>query len=104
MNEQEAIYLAEAEGSTDVGTVKALTEMYKDISEYTQEDFLDSELPYEHVYLYRRDKFRQSKVLTKMAKHAKSVGVTNFQTLYRDYARNQRPSQRYTRNPHSVPT
>lgn len=89
MNEQEAIYLAVAEGSTEAGTVKALTEMYKDISEYTQEDFLDSELPYEHVYLYRRDKFRQSKVLTKMAKHAKSVGVTNFQTLYRDYARNQ---------------
>ena len=89
MNEQEAVALAMSGGSDDSGTVKELMKMFKDISEYTQDDFLDSEKPYRYVYMYRNDKFQQSKILTKMAKHAKSVGVTNFQTLYRDFAKAQ---------------
>ncbi len=85
MKIEEASALCEVRGSDDA-TAEALTTLFpKEISEYTKEDFLDGDEPYEYIYLYRHDKYKQSKLLKKMSDHAKSVKVSNFTALYKAF-------------------
>lgn len=85
MNNTEAEYLLR-EGSEEL-TAEVLNEVFpKSIEEYTREDFLDTEKPYEYIYLHRHNKYTQKKLITKMAAQAKMVGVSNFPTLYKLYA------------------
>lgn len=75
---------------SDPDIVAAFEELFpKNIEEYTKEDFLDSDKPFEYIYLHRHNKYIQDKLISKMAAQAKRVGVSNFQTLYRSYARMQ---------------
>lgn len=87
MNENNTQALTEY---SDPGAAAALEELFpKKIEEYTKEDFLDSDKPFEYIYLHRHNKYTQDKLISKMAAQAKKVGVSNFQTLYRSYARMQ---------------
>ena len=89
MNKNEAEALCEAAGASPE-TAGALAEMFpKSIEEYTKEDFLDSDKPYEYVYLYKDNKFMQQKLITKMSEQAKRVGVRNFPTLYKAFLAGQ---------------
>lgn len=89
MTEQEAVKIAAASGSVDIGTVRALMEMYpKEIDEYTKEDF-QTTTPYEYIHLYRFDEFEQGIMLSKMAERAKKVHFSNFHTMYKRFKRNQ---------------
>lgn len=88
MTKEEAMELtAKAHsGEPDGDLADKLVELFpKDISEYTQSDFLDGTAPYDYLYLYRNDKFTHDKLLVKMSNRAKSVKVTNFQSLYKAY-------------------
>lgn len=89
MNKAEAEALCEAAGASEQ-TAEALAEMFpKSIEEYTKEDFLDSDKPYEYIFLHKDNKFMQQKLLNKMSEQAKKVGVRNFPTLYKAYAAGQ---------------
>lgn len=84
MNEQEALDLIEERNlSSSAEDIMAL--FPKSIEEYTREDFLDGSAPYDYIYLYRDDKFKQNKLIVKMAAQAKSCGVSNFVGLYKSY-------------------
>lgn len=87
MTYDEALSLAVKNGSEDPdNAAKKLIEMYpKSIEEYTCEDFLDSNTPYDYIRLYSSDKFMQDKLIVKMSARAKSCGVSNFATLYKSY-------------------
>ena len=64
MNKAEAEALCEAAGAPEQ-TAEALVELFpKSIEEYTKEDFLDSDKPYEYVYLHKDNKFMQQKLIT----------------------------------------
>lgn len=85
MDKTEAEALCKAAGASE-DTAEALTELFpKKIEEYTKSDFLDSDRPYEYVFLYKDNKFMQQKLITKMSEQAKKVGVRNFPTLYKAY-------------------
>lgn len=89
MNKAEAEALCEAAGASEQ-TAEALAELFpKSIEEYTKEDFLDSDKPYEYIFLHKDNKFMQQKLLNKMSEQAKKVGVRNFPTLYKAYAAGQ---------------
>ena len=89
MNKTEAEALCEAAGASEQ-TAEALVELFpKSIEEYTKEDFLDSDKPYEFVFLHKDNKFMQQKLITKMSEQAKRVGVRNFPTLYKAFLAGQ---------------
>lgn len=89
MNKTEADAFVKKNGASEE-TAQVLVELFpKSIEEYTREDFLDTEKPYEYIYLHKNDKFTQKKLITKMAEQAKKVGVSNFPTLYKLYASSQ---------------
>lgn len=54
---------------------------------YTESDFIDGIEPYEQVYKYISNSFIHERMLTKMCKYAKSVGINNFKTLYANYTK-----------------
>lgn len=85
MDKTEAEALCKAAGASE-DTAEVLAELFpKKIEEYTKSDFLDSDRPYEYVFLYKDNKFMQQKLITKMSEQAKKVGVRNFPTLYKAY-------------------
>ena len=89
MDKTEAQALCKAAGA-DEQIAGALAEMFpKKIEEYTKEDFLDTDKPYEYIFLHKDNKFMQQKLLNKMSEQAKKVGVRNFPTLYKAYAAGQ---------------
>ena len=89
MNKNEAEALCKAAGA-DEQTAEALAELFpKSIEEYTKEDFLDTDKPYEYVFLHKDNKFMQQKLITKMSEQAKKVGVRNFPTLYKSFLAGQ---------------
>ena len=89
MDKNEAEALCKASGASPE-TAGALAEMFpKSIEEYTKEDFLDTDKPYEYIFLHKDNKFMQQKLITKMAEQAKKVGVRNFPTLYKAYVSGQ---------------
>lgn len=89
MDKTEAEALCKSSGA-DEQIAGALAEMFpKKIEEYTKEDFLDTDKPYEYIFLHKGNKFMQQKLLNKMSEQAKKVGVRNFPTLYKAYAAGQ---------------
>ena len=89
MDKTEAQALCKSSGA-DEQIAGALAEMFpKKIEEYTKEDFLDTDKPYEYIFLHKDNKFMQQKLLNKMSEQAKKVGVRNFPTLYKAYAAGQ---------------
>lgn len=88
MDKTEAEALCKANGASP-DTADALAEMFPNIEDYTKSDFLDSDKPYEYVFLYKDNKFMQQKIIAKMSEQAKKVGVRNFPTLYKSYAAGQ---------------
>lgn len=89
MDKTEAKALCKSSGA-DEQIAGALAEMFpKKIEEYTKEDFLDTDKPYEYIFLHKDNKFMQQKLLNKMSEQAKKVGVRNFPTLYKAYAAGQ---------------
>ena len=89
MDKTEAEALCKSSGA-DEQIAGALAEMFpKEIGEYTKEDFLDTDKPYEYIFLHKDNKFMQQKLLNKMSEQAKKVGVRNFPTLYKAYAAGQ---------------
>lgn len=89
MDKTEAEALCKAAGASE-DTAEVLTELFpKKIEEYTKSDFLDSDKPYEYVFLYKDNKFMQQKIIAKMSEQAKKVGVRNFPTLYKSYTAGQ---------------
>ena len=88
MDKNEAMALCNSAGSSEA-TADALVDLFpKKIEDYTREDFLDSDAPYEYIYLHKQNKFMQQKLIAKMTEQAKSVGVKNFPTLYKAYISN----------------
>lgn len=61
--------------------------MFRDIKdmEFTQEDFLQTTLPYELVYRFHTDTFQHERQLAIMCVKAANVGIRNFKTLYSKY-------------------
>lgn len=76
----------------DVGaeTAKTMSDLYPDITEYTRDDFLNSEKPYEFLYMFKDDKFKQKRLLAEMTDQAKKCKVTNFPTLYKAFAESRK--------------
>jgi hypothetical protein len=74
----------------DSGTAETMSEIYPDISEYTRDDFLNSEKPYEFLYMFKDDKFKQKRLLAEMTDQAKKCKVTNFPTLYKAFAESRK--------------
>ncbi len=91
MDKSEAVNYALACGSENPqNTAEYLVDTFpKSISEYTRDDFLDSNVPYDYIWLYNSDKFTQDKLIVKMAAQARSCGVSNFVTLYKSYIKTQ---------------
>lgn len=52
---------------------------------YTKEDFLSTSKPYDELYSLKDNPFVHKQTESNMADYAKSVGVTNFKALYREY-------------------
>lgn len=58
----------------------------EEIKEYTREDFLDSNEPYEWLYnTCKGDDFKLQKLMVKMSDAAKNVGIKNFKTMFASY-------------------
>ena len=55
--------------------------------QYTQDDFLYTEKPYEAVYVYKDDPFMHSLKVEQMAQRASEVGVKTFKGLYKSYVK-----------------
>lgn len=53
--------------------------------EFSQDDFLNTTLPYELVYRCKDDPFRHDRQLAIMCAKAAKVGIRNFKTLYSKY-------------------
>lgn len=75
--------------NADSGTAKTFSKLFPDICDYTREDFLNSEKPYEFIYMLKDNKFKQKRLLAAMTEQAKKCKVTNFPTLYKAYADSQ---------------
>lgn len=56
---------------------------------YTKEDYIATTTPYEEVEA-ARNPFEKEQRITQLADHAKSVGVRNFMTLYKQYVKTMR--------------
>ena len=60
--------------------------------EYTKEDFLEGEEPYAELYKFVDDKFRLNKLLLTYSDYAKSLGISNFKTLFKAYCESKKKS------------
>lgn len=87
MDEKEAYEYAVASGCEDPQAAAAcLVETFpKKISEYTKEDFLESDQPYRLPMLYSREPLKQEQIILKIAEQARSVGITNYKTTVQKY-------------------
>ena len=56
---------------------------------YTKEDYITTTAPYEEVE-QSANPFEKEQKIAQLTNHAKSVGVRNFQTLYRQYVKTMR--------------
>lgn len=54
--------------------------------EYTKDDYLNSSKPFEEIYSIE-NAFEKEQTKTRLAEHAKSLGIKNFTTLYNKYER-----------------
>ena len=71
----------------DISTDALIAETYpKSFSEYTLDDYLQTSVPFEHLSVWRSDKFLFERKLAEMAMCAKKAGVPNFRTLWKAYA------------------
>lgn len=61
--------------------------MYKDISEYTKQDFIDGTEPYEYCCLFIDDSFAFEQQKNKVNDIAKKVGVKNLPTMLNLYCK-----------------
>ncbi len=64
-----------------------LDKIFKDISEYTKQDFIDGTEPYEYCCLFRSDQFAFEQQKNKVNDIAKQVGIKNFPTLLNLYCK-----------------
>lgn len=60
--------------------------------EYTKEDFLEGEEPYAELYKFVDDKFTLNKLLLTYSDYAKSLGISNFKTLFKAYCESKKKS------------
>lgn len=86
MTEEKAQQIADELDVTSDNAVDYLSE-FKDISEWTKDDFLNSSKPYEFCVFYADRKFEYEQLKQKMSEQAKSVGVKNFSTLLSLYCK-----------------
>ena len=54
---------------------------------YKKEDFTEGTAPFDDVYMYHDNKFRERQAIERMAAMAKTVGVMSFKAMYTDYLR-----------------
>lgn len=57
------------------------------VTEYTQNDFLATEKPYEEIYAYKDDPFMHNLKIEQMSRQASAVGVKAFKGLYKNYVK-----------------
>ena len=91
MTYEEALNLALKSGVDDAADVaKKLVEMFPgDVSDFTKDDFINSDKPYELAYFYRFDKFEQDKLLRRLTEQARKVKVTNFRGLWKSFLKSK---------------
>ena len=53
--------------------------------EFTAEDFIDSTEPYEYVYQFANDPFREEREAARVSEIARSRKVRNFMKIYKEY-------------------
>lgn len=54
-------------------------------TKYTQDDFLSGTAPFEEVYQYKDDPFKEERAIRSMEAEAKSVGILGFKGMYQKY-------------------
>lgn len=57
------------------------------VTEYTREDFLQTEKPYEEVYGYKYDPFMHNLKIEQMTEQGLKVGFKKFRSVYKEYVR-----------------
>ena len=89
MDKTEAYSYAVASGCEDPQAAAnyLIEEFPKNIGEYTREDFTDGEQPFKLPMLYNRDVLKQAQIIEKISEQAKSVGITNYKTMLRNYTK-----------------
>ena len=75
--------------STAENAVDVLTTMFRDVEEYTKEDFIEGTEPYEYLYLYKDDPFMLERKRLKIDAVAKKCGIRNFSKMFKEYCRNK---------------
>lgn len=69
----------------------------EEIKEYTREDFLDSNEPYEWLYnTCKGNDFKLQKLMIKMCDVARKVGIKNFKTMFASYVQSVRQQKQDT--------
>jgi len=61
-----------------------------DIPDFTKDDYLKTEKPFQYLYDLKENKFVSKRTLTLMSDKARQVGVKNFVTLYNAYVESQK--------------
>lgn len=56
-----------------------------EITKYTANDFLMTPAPFEFLYDFRQNKFQMAQIRELLKRHAASVGVKNFNSLWNNY-------------------
>ena len=80
--------IAVASGSDGSEVINYLTENFpKEISEFTNDDFLDTEMPYEYIDIFKYDSLKRSQVYEKVKARAAElkIGVRTFEAMYKNY-------------------
>lgn len=88
MTETEAMAIAVASGSDGSEVINYLTENFpKEISEFTNDDFLDTEMPYEYIDIFKYDSLKRSQIYEKVKARAAElkIGVRTFEAMYKNY-------------------
>jgi len=68
----------------------AVTEGILDGVKYTVDDFLNTTKPFEAVYSYREDPFKEGVFLERMAAFAKTLKVNSFRKMYGTYVKSMK--------------
>ena len=75
--------------STVENAADVLTTMFRDVEEYTKEDFIEGTEPYEYLYLYKDDPFMLERKRLKIDAVARKCGIRNFSKMFKEYCRNK---------------
>ena len=75
--------------STVENAVDFLIAAFKDVEQYSREDFIEGTEPYEYLYLYKDDPFMLERKRLKIDAVAKKCGIRNFSKMFKEYCRNK---------------